>query len=305
MVTTAPGTRGGCANPAGYIALGTCSSTGACVAPGLGWMSVADGCCVGCTDLNFLLCTTPCKIVVNNGDGRMPRTPNEVVGSTSQFAIGTGSLFETRSADDFVLAAACDSYHICYVEGCILTNCPTFDGVFEIYNNVCRKPSFALHGTPLAGPFTATKIIPLNYQAMLDGKMVNAYKLEFHDLTLVLPGGTQYWISIGVRYSFSLSERAYFCYNSDCGRNCLIRWNDGHVLTATSIDADSEAIGGNALGWAHVGNDFAFLIAADGLNSPGPVLNSSPSCGADFNRDGSINVEDVFDYMSAWFVGCP
>jgi len=64
----------------------------------------------------------------------------------------------------------CQTYHICYVEACILTNCPTFDGVFEIYSNDCNKPSYALHGAPLAGQFIATKIIPLGYTAFMDGK---------------------------------------------------------------------------------------------------------------------------------------
>ncbi len=31
---------------------------------------------------------------------------------------------------------------------------------------------------------------------------------------------------------------------------------------------------------------------------------SSPLCGADFNRSGTLSVQDIFDFLSAWFAGC-
>jgi hypothetical protein len=80
------------------------------------------------------------------------------------------------------------------------------------------------------------------------------------------------------------------------------------VLTATTLDDYSRIHGCNSPvlcnGWAKVASDFSFLIAGDGLTTPGPIV-STPSCAADFNRDGSLNVSDVFDYLSAWFDGCP
>ena len=52
-----------------------------------------------------------------------------------------------------------------------------------------------------------------------------------------------------------------------------------------------------------VGNDFSFLIAADPVTvGAGPAL---PGCAADFNGDGGVNVQDIFDYLHAWFTGCP
>ena len=101
-------------------------------------------------------------------------------------------------------------------------------------------------------------------------------------------------------FSFSINERAFFCYNDDCDRACLIRWNAGKVLTSTSI-ADGTV---NTPGWHTVGHDFSFLIAADGVNSPGPI-GGTPACTADFNRDGIINSQDIFDYLNSWFTGCP
>lgn len=29
------------------------------------------------------------------------------------------------------------------------------------------------------------------------------------------------------------------------------------------------------------------------------------ACGADFNHDGALAVQDIFDYLNAWFAGCP
>jgi len=277
-----------------------------------GWHSVTDDCCIGCTDLNFQICATACKVLVNNGEGRtqVGVAPN---GSTSQFAPASWSAAETRSADDF-LVPPCQDYHICYVEACVLTNCPTFDGVFELYANDCNKPDYALHGTPLNNTqYVATKIIPLGaaFNSTIDGKNVFGYKLEFHDLNIVLTGGRQYWISVGVRYTFSINERAYFCYNTYCDGRCPIHWNEGRVLTATTLDDYAAAhgcvsaapvVGCN--GWAKTGNDFSFLIAADGLTTPGPI-NSTPHCAADYNTDGTVNSQDIFDYLNAWFTGCP
>jgi hypothetical protein len=267
-----------------------------------GWRSVTDDCCIGCTDLNFTVCATICKILNNNG-GAQRQVAGEVVGSTSQFAVGSFSAFETRSADDFVVPP-CSDFRVCYIEGCVLTNCPTFDGAFEIYSNDCRKPSYALHGTPLFSGYTATKIIDLGYSAVIEGRTLRAYRLEFHDLNFTLTGGRQYWISVGVRYTFSINERAYFCYNADCARSCLIRWNDGRVLTNSTIDFDAAAQGLNTPGWARVGRDFSFLIAGShvGGGVPGSAV---PSCAADFNVDGTVNAQDIFDYLAAWFTGCP
>ena len=28
-------------------------------------------------------------------------------------------------------------------------------------------------------------------------------------------------------------------------------------------------------------------------------------CAVDFNRDGTLHVQDLFDYLNAWFAGCP
>jgi hypothetical protein len=259
------------------------------------WRSVEE-CCVGCSDLAFTVCARACKILVDNGEGNPSLTP---AGSISQFAPFTS--FDSRSADDFV-APPCSDLRICYIEGCIYTNCDPlfFRGAFEIYGNACRIPSYALAGTTgsssTLGSGEATKVIDLGYTVTIDGRALRAYKLEFHDLNIVLPGGQQYWISVGVRHTFSLNERAYFCYNFDCDRSCLIRWNPGQVLVRPAgMPMQPE--------WTSVGRDFSFLIASD--NAVSTAGNSTAACPVDFDRNGSVNLDDMFGYLNAWFAGCP
>lgn len=261
------------------------------------WTRV-DDCCVGCTDLSFAVCATPCKILVDNGEGRRPVAGSPVPGSPSEFAVSSWSTIQTRSADDFVVPP-CSDYRICYIEGCVFTNCVGFTGAFEIYSNDCKVPNYAINGQPLYTGGPATKVIDLGYAATVNGQTYKAYKLEFHDLNIVLQGGRQYWISIGVQHTFSALERAYFCCNADCERSCLVRWNRGMFLSSTTRSAYNPDV----LGWADAGCDFSFLIAADPIETD--AGGAAASCVADFNRDQALDVLDIFDYMQAWFAGCP
>jgi hypothetical protein len=260
------------------------------------WVSVEE-CCVGCSDLAFTVCAEACKILIDNGVA--DRSTN--AGSISQFASGN-SAFDSRSADDFV-APPCEDLEICYIEGCIYTNCVGFRGAFEIYANDCRFPSYALAGT--TGSSTtlaageATKIVDLGFNVTIDGRTLRAYRLEFHDLNITLPGGRQYWLSLGVRHTFSASERAYFCYNADCDRSCLIRFNPGHRLVRPTVSNPNPF-------WTSVGRDFSFLIATSSdSNLAGDAGASTAACPADFDQNGSANVDDIFVFLNAWFTGCP
>jgi hypothetical protein len=262
------------------------------------WRSVEE-CCVGCTDLAFTVCARECKILHDNGEA--DRTANPA-GSLSQFAPFTS--FDARSADDFVVPP-CDPVTLCYIEGCVYTNCDErfFKGYFEIYGNDCKVPAYALAGTqngnsasgPVLVSAEATKVVYLGYSVVIDGRSLRAYRLEFHDLSATLNGGAQYWISIGVKHTFSANERAYFCYNTDCDGLCLIHWNSGQYLArpiGMPMDPD----------WVSLNRDFSFLVA---VGAPLPGGGATPACTADFDRNGSVNIDDIFGYLNAWFTGCP
>jgi hypothetical protein len=253
-----------------------------------GTWEALDECCIGCTDLAFTVCATPCKILIDNGVNDTDDADGRRVGSHSQRS--TSGTRNSRSADDFVVNP-CSDFNVCYIEGCVYTNCVGFIGWFDILGNSCKRPSYILGGSTIESG-RSTCIVDLGYDVTIDGRPgLVAYRVEFHDLDFTLDAGNQYWISISVQDTFSQNERAYFCYNADCDRTCLIRFNPGH------------RIGEGATQWTSVDRDFSFLIAGDDADRNGS--GSTPACTADFNRDGTATVQDLFDFLSSWFAGCP
>lgn len=260
-----------------------------------------DECCIGCTDLAFTVCATPCKILIDNGGADADDSGGRRVGDRSERS--TSPTRNSRAADDFVVNP-CNDLLICYIEGCIYSNCspsqdgsPGFTGWFDIYDNDCKWPSYVLGRDPVAtGRHTC--IVDLGYSVTIDGRPgLNGYRVEFHDLSVRLAKGKQYWISINAQDTFSQNERAYFCYNADCDRSCLIRFNPGHIIGGLRSDGLLRT------SWENVGRDFSFLIAGDNVADDG--TSSQPTCAADFNRDGQSSLEDLFGFLNAWFTGCP
>lgn len=260
--------------------------------------SPIDDCCIGCTDLAFSIAAVPCKILVDNGVANRSVTP---AGAKSQFSTADVTR-NFRAADDFV-TPPCNPFRVCYLEGYIYTNCdfrlPNVTGVFEIYGNDCRYPAYCFGGSTV-GSGTYTRAVDLGFTTTFEGKVLRAYRLEFHGLNIVLDGGKQFWVSIGVRFGYSINEKTLFCYNDDCDRTCLIRWNPGHTLAWDACPPEQN----ERTAWVSAGRDFAFLVAGE------PVVGSTPggstgTCAADFNRDGGVSVQDVFDYLTAWMTGCP
>lgn len=255
-----------------------------------------DECCIGCTDLAFSVAAVPCKILVDNGIADRTALP---AGSKSQWAPNDVSR-DNRTADDFV-TPPCDPFRICYIEGCIYSNCdftrPGVVGVFEIYGNDCKYPAYCFGGATL-GNGTDTRVVDLGFSTVFEGKTLRAYRVEFHKLNITLAGGKQYWISIGVRSNYDINQKTLFCYNFDCDRNCLIRWNPGHYLAPQSCPPQQNA----RTSWVSNGRDNAFLVAGEKVRT-GPG-DSTPTCQADYNNDGNVTVQDVFDFLNTWFAGC-
>lgn len=270
------------------------------------WTSVEE-CCVGCTDLAFRVCFESCKILLDNGADIGPGASSLLKGARSE---RSGLIRNSRAADDFVVPP-CADFEVCYIEGCVYTNCdPAFRGFFEIYRNDCRLPDYELGDSPLHTGLT-TKRVCLGYEVSIDGVAgLDAYRLEFHKIPgIVLASGQQYWLSIGVDDTFSFMERGYFCRNSYCDRDCTINFNPGAVLdpSATYVtDGVDEWTSTKAFParWGVDGTDFSFMIAGNSLDeATGP--NAEPVCMADADGDGTVAVADIFTFLSAWFAGCP
>lgn len=264
--------------------------------PANGWESV-DECCIGCTDLAFVVCANPCKVLKDNGGVDRFRTSGEL-GSRSERSTTT---WNNRSADDFVVNP-CSDFTVCYIEGCIYTNCDIVRGFFEIYDNDCKEPSYVVGAQVPAGRSgLSTKAVDLGFSVVIEGRTLRAYRVEFHDLNITLPRGRHYWLSIGNQDTFSFNERAYFCRNYVCGTDCDIMFNPGVFWDPTLTGHPPVANG-----WTSVGYDFSFKIAGNYANSSsGGGGNSGATCAADYNNDGASDLVDLLDFLSAWLPGCP
>jgi hypothetical protein len=46
------------------------------------------------------------------------------------------------------------------------------------------------------------------------------------------------------------------------------------------------------------------MIAGNSI-TPGTGPNAEPACMADADNNGTVEVSDIFTFLSAWFAGCP
>lgn len=261
-----------------------------------GWLPL-DECCIDCTEMSFCLECESCKIIHDNG------VPGPVaLASGTRSEKSTSPSRNSRAADQIVIAP-CKDWMACVVEGYIYTNCINFHSYLEVYENLCDAPAFELTGTPYFR-WRAEKIEDLLYTVQIDGLTLNAYKVTFcpmatdqYPMGLLLRSNRNYWLSVSVEDTFAQNQRAYFAHNDTVCDPCPIKFVPGQEI----------APGRGVFRWTTVNRDFAFLIAAKMLSPdqvPPPVA-PLPACPADVNGDGTVSMQDLFDFTAAWMVGCP
>ncbi|MCC6321785.1 MAG: hypothetical protein IT438_10175 [Phycisphaerales bacterium] len=262
----------------------------------------------GCTDFAFAVIGERCKVLYNGGELDLAATP---AGSLSQIA---GVSEAARSADNFVLPPCAPADRIasvretlCYIRAYVYSNCTPVRGRFELYPNTCKSPPDPATPTSPPTPLYSTpfaRITDLGFTAMIDGEPVNAYCVEAVGLDWNLPSGNDYWISAVGETNGGLRKRNYFAFGSACARGCPVQFSPAMVV-GQGAGADTwrriEA-GGQS-------RDLALLVAARQpipLNASGPSGNgATPGCPADTNRSGTITLQDLFDFITSWFQGCP
>jgi hypothetical protein len=279
-------------NPGGTMAAGAKKSYGV---PGSTWgafvfepWEALDECCLGCVNFAYSLRGEVCPLVWNNGGPDYSTPAGGAISGTNR-----AQFPPPRAADNFIVKP-CETTTVCLVETYIYTNCNPPAGFIEVYDNDCRRPG----GTPL---FTAlaSKSIPTGRSIVVEGVTYPGYKLVFTGLNWTLPPGKDYWISSGSYSTGGLNSRAFFAYSAECDRQCLVQISPG---------ATYEVIDDVRL-WVPGGRDFAFRV----YRKPDPITppssggggNAQPSCPSDINHDGLSTVQDVFEFLARWFIGCP
>lgn len=278
------------------------------------WTPVDDFGC-GCSDFAFAVIGERCKTLHDGGSLDLTADP---AGSLSQYA---GVADSARSADDFVTPPRVPVEEIiavretiCYLRAFIYSNCTPVRGQFELYENGCKLPVEPASPTSPPIPiFTAafSRVTDLGYTAVIDGHFVQAYCVESVNLDWSLPAGRDYWLAAVGETTFGLNKRSYFAYGRKCdapvglaGQNCLVTHNPAAAVgQGLSLDAwTSLRPNGQA-------RDLAFLVAtrrpypAASLGTGG--AGGNPSCPADLDRSGSVTLQDLLEFLSNWFQGCP
>jgi hypothetical protein len=260
------------------------------------WRSIAD-CCIGCRNMSFTVCTQMCKILNDNGD---PAIIGGQLGVASQRSLQPQ--FDARAADDFV-SPPCVANSICYVEACVYTNCTPVNGFMDIYANDCHAPGALLATFPATRAVPITLNLPGQPSPLPNG--LRAYRLEFHNPGFTLVPGRQYWISFTVADNGAASTQTFWCYASKCTRTCQTLWN-----RAVGIQQLGQATGqipppvNGSSPWVPALGDLSYLIAVHPVDDA-PVSGQGGQCAADINRDGARDLLDIFDFLQAWFAGCP
>lgn len=274
------------------------------------WTAVDSFGC-GCSDFAFDVIGEACKVLHDNGTidvGAMP------AGSLSQIA---GSADSARSADNFVTPPCGDVQEVCYLRAYIYSNCVPVKGRFELYANTCKSPvEPGQPGGPSDPLYVAaySRVTDLGYDAVIDGHTVRAYCVEATGIEWMLPPGRDWWLAAVGDTTFALSKRTYFAYATRCdvprmanGTPC-----DVHISPAMAV---GQGVGNPV--WRKLlpgagarKRDLAFLVAVRqppprpemmGQDDPPPVT----VCPADFDGSGTVTVQDLFDFIGAWFAGCP
>ncbi len=257
--------------------------------------------CLGCTDFAFCVNADGCKILNDNG--------TYLPSGTISLDGGQGPLFG-RTADDFVVPP-CVTQQLCYIEAYIASNCP--QARLSIYPGTCNTAN-ATQGIPggiFPNGFTPTytltpdRIVDTGQFATVNGIRYPILCLQFWNFGTINLTPGDYWVSAYGLSSGDLTQRAFFLYNQDCHRPCLIKWSEGVVYgpAAGQTSPFQWVRGSTVFGTPH---DYSFMIAVHDPAAPaaGAGLGNGV-CAADFDGNGSVSAQDIFAFLASWFAGCP
>jgi hypothetical protein len=258
------------------------------------WVDIDTLCC-GCTDFNFCIGGQSCKLLFDNAAPRLPDGGG--IWATRSLQNGSRTSDKSRSASDFVVPP-CDGVEICYVEGYVWTNCDRV--AMEFYGNECDQP--ASQGE-IAGPYLADCLIDTGVRAPAPGNSsieLKLLKALFFTFPPLFPRpGTNVWVSLYALGDNAQNSRGYLALGDRCDHDCHRLFNPPLVRgpafdTSRWLPASAE--------FSLHDHAIAVAVRAD-LPQPAPTVEAD--CPADVNRSGAVTVQDIFDFLAAWFAGCP
>lgn len=253
-----------------------------------------DTLCCGCTDFAFSVEGFYCKILHDNA---YPVTANDntaAVGfpGTPSLQNGSRTNDKSRSADDITFGP-CMNNQLCYAEAYIWSNC---DRIFlELYANECKKPGGEAFGAIEASCVTDTGLRTWEPGTNIELKLLRA---EFYDGWPKFRGninGYNLWVSVFAQGDNRQNARAYLAFGDRCDRRCDITWNAGCFRGPTYATSM----------WQSAPADYALMVAVAPERIRMDRVITPPVCRADVNQDGGVTVQDLFDFLTSYFAGCP
>jgi hypothetical protein len=246
----------------------------------------ADECCLGCRNLAFNLRGESCKILWDNGG---PDLGAGRGGSPS----GANRSRTSRTADNFV-TPPCDVSEVCLIQAWIWTNCDPVHGFISIYENDCKVPLNAPLHTAVP-----TRVVPTGQTVTIENQVFQGFRLELEYPNWILHEGRTYWLTAGAHSTGNFTTRSFFANAAaDCPTSCNV------VRISPGVKRD---IAPTATQWAPTDRDYAFRVAVRLPQTPLAVVPGvpTPECAADVDGSGTVDVSDIFHFLSAWFTGCP
>lgn len=254
------------------------------------WEPIED-CCVGCHNMVFCIFGDSCKLIWDNG----PAGESQADALASP-ASGAHRSQESKAADDFV-TPTCEPQEVCLIDAWVWTDCEPPHGFVEIYENEpCDGAAPA--DEPLAR-FDADKAIETGITATIGGRPYRLVVLRIVDPGWIAPAGRTLWLSAGVESTGSFVVGSRFALVNDECVECEHRVAPAQIRSIRPIETDWTTM--------QPPGALAFRIATRIATDPIPAASpgGAEACAADANGDGALAVDDIFTFLSAWFVGCP
>jgi hypothetical protein len=269
------------------------------------WFDSSELCC-GCTDYNFCVEGETCKILIDNGGPILASGGPLLFPGVASLQNGSRTSDKSRAADKVVLPP-CTLFLPCYLEGWVWTNCDRV--ALQLFIDDCHCPDDRYPGTELrlADCVMATGItLPDPTGRPVELKRVQFFFDTPSVLTNLLggtgrvPSGINLWVSLVGLGDNSQNARSYFAFGTRCDHPCT-NFGPGCFRPAP-FDQTTWRSNGIA-NTSFPGFDHAFLLAVREARLAAPPV--VDPCPADVNHSGDVTVQDIFDFLAAFFTGCP